>query len=351
MAKIGFRFKLTVVFILFALAILMPTVSLIYEVSIKRQTKELKDRILGIVNLSASSIDVNAISKIKPAMESEKTEEYKNTKKVLQDLRNASPLIDSVYIMVDSGKKDTLLFLVDSGDKRKVSAHCGEEYDISGIPEMREGFLRPAVDSELTQDKWGAFLSGYAPLRDSSGKTLAIIGIDVKAESIRTMQLYLAKRFGIVLIFGILLSLILGFILAKSLTGPLKILISGVRQVGKGDLDRKVFINTKDELEELSDAFNKMTDDLKISRRKLEKYYLATINSLAKIIEAKDPYTKGHSERVARYAVALARFMKFSENDIQLLEEAALLHDIGKIGVPKEYLPSPLLLLLMSGKW
>ena len=68
MAKIGFRFKLTVVFILFTLAILMPTVSLIYEVSIKKQTKELKDRILGIVNLSASSIDVNAISKIKPAM-------------------------------------------------------------------------------------------------------------------------------------------------------------------------------------------------------------------------------------------------------------------------------------------
>lgn len=69
--------------------------------------------------------------------------------------------------------------------------------------------------------------------------------------------------------------------------------------------------------------------------------YLETVQALAAAIEVKDPYTKGHSERVAKYAVAIAREMKYPEDKIEILQYAALLHDIGKIGIDKNILNKP----------
>ena len=66
---------------------------------------------------------------------------------------------------------------------------------------------------------------------------------------------------------------------------------------------------------------------------KMRKVYLETIRALAAAIDAKDPYTKGHSERVAETSVALAQKLNLSGRDIENIEYTALLHDIGKIGI------------------
>ena len=66
---------------------------------------------------------------------------------------------------------------------------------------------------------------------------------------------------------------------------------------------------------------------------KMRKVYLDTIRALAAAIDAKDPYTKGHSERVAEISVALAQELNLSDRDIESIEYTALLHDIGKIGI------------------
>lgn len=65
----------------------------------------------------------------------------------------------------------------------------------------------------------------------------------------------------------------------------------------------------------------------------LTEAYSSTVRSLVSAIEAKDPYTRGHSERVAEYAQAIAVQMGLSQADREMLERAALLHDVGKIGV------------------
>ena len=66
---------------------------------------------------------------------------------------------------------------------------------------------------------------------------------------------------------------------------------------------------------------------------RMRKMYLDTIRTLAATIDAKDPYTHGHSERVSRMAVQLAKKLDFSEQEVEYLEYAAILHDIGKIGI------------------
>lgn len=71
---------------------------------------------------------------------------------------------------------------------------------------------------------------------------------------------------------------------------------------------------------------------------KMQKVYLETIRALAAAIDAKDPYTKGHSERVAEMTLDLAQELNLSDRDIENIEYAALLHDIGKIGIEEKIL-------------
>lgn len=70
----------------------------------------------------------------------------------------------------------------------------------------------------------------------------------------------------------------------------------------------------------------------------LQSSYLNTVKSLVAALEAKDEYTKGHSERVAGYARAIAVEMKMTNKQAQLLYEVSLLHDVGKIGVSEAIL-------------
>jgi putative nucleotidyltransferase with HDIG domain len=73
----------------------------------------------------------------------------------------------------------------------------------------------------------------------------------------------------------------------------------------------------------------------------LTEAYTSTVRSLVAAIEAKDPYTRGHSERVAIYARRLAEYLAMPRSDVDLIERAALLHDVGKIGIDVATLTSP----------
>lgn len=77
---------------------------------------------------------------------------------------------------------------------------------------------------------------------------------------------------------------------------------------------------------------------LKLSLQELDDTYIGMIRALAYAVEIKDKYTKGHSDRVAEYSLKLGEVLGFSRQRKRLLKEAALLHDIGKIGVPDSIL-------------
>ena len=78
--------------------------------------------------------------------------------------------------------------------------------------------------------------------------------------------------------------------------------------------------------------------ELQKSREELEQAYLDSIQTLRYTVEAKDTYTKGHSDRVSEYSVLIGKYMNLSEGDLEKLKIGGLFHDIGKIGVPDSIL-------------
>ena len=78
--------------------------------------------------------------------------------------------------------------------------------------------------------------------------------------------------------------------------------------------------------------------ELQKSREELEQAYLDSIQTLRYTVEAKDTYTKGHSDRVSEYSVLIGKYMNLSEDDLEKLKIGGLFHDIGKIGVPDSIL-------------
>lgn len=72
--------------------------------------------------------------------------------------------------------------------------------------------------------------------------------------------------------------------------------------------------------------------------KQLKETYISSLKALAEATDARDSYTQGHSERVAKYAVLIAKEMSLSQSEINYLEQAALLHDIGKLAVPDRIL-------------
>ena len=96
--------------------------------------------------------------------------------------------------------------------------------------------------------------------------------------------------------------------------------------------------NYQNHLEEMVDE---RTKDLKLSQSKLSEAMFNTILVLTQTIEAKDPYTRGHCLRVSEYSVAMGTELGFSKTDLYNLQLGALLHDIGKIGIPGIILNKP----------
>jgi hypothetical protein len=97
----------------------------------------------------------------------------------------------------------------------------------------------------------------------------------------------------------------------------------------------------RDELESANERLRGLLTTNQDLLRSVQRSYLSTITSLARTIEAKDPYTGGHTERVGDFAMLLAREIGMDERDLMAVEVGAVIHDIGKIGVPDQILLKP----------
>ena len=158
----------------------------------------------------------------------------------------------------------------------------------------------------------------------------------------------LASLAGPALLSGALSLAIAGLValrVARRVAQPVRECVVGALEIARGRFGHEVPVTARHEVGDLAYTFNYMSRELASydaeNRRliaDLEAGWLATVRSLASAVDAKDPYTRGHSQRVSELAADVGRELGLGEAQVGALAWGGLLHDVGKIGVPEAIL-------------
>lgn len=157
------------------------------------------------------------------------------------------------------------------------------------------------------------------------------------------------EREGYFLMLAILIiSVELGVLFSSRLTQPLQLLRDQAQALARREFVGRVAVKSRTEIGDLARNFNQMAEeiehyvnDLKVAVAKNRELFLGSIRLLAQAVDMKDPYTRGHSDRVTRYSVGIARRLNLSEEEVETVRIAAQLHDVGKIGIDDRILKKP----------
>lgn len=284
------KMKLSLKITLSVLVISLVITSLVGGISLSRINNYLlemsKAQTASVAQTAASFLDAQLLMELQPGEEDR--EEYKEMIKVMRTFLSD----DLEYIYTMRKREDgTVEFVVDADEEEP--ADIGEEYET--YEEIEEAFKgQVSIDSEFTEDEWGKVYTGYAPVKDSSGKTVAIVGVDCSVDSInekvkamRNTLLIIELLCMLVAFFG---ALIAGRIMAKHVIAIDEKMdeLAG----SEGDLTKQIDIRSGDELENVANSFNafmvklhNMMEAVKTNERTLQD---STDNMKEKLDEVKD---------------------------------------------------------------
>ena len=135
---------------------------------------------------------------------------------------------------------------------------------------------------------------------------------------------------------------------ARRISHPIQDLASGARRLADGEYGTRVQVETDNEVGVLGDAFNLMGAEIQKSIEEIRRQsnqnkqlFMGSIRMLANAIDEKDPYTRGHSERVAFYSALIAKHLGMGEEEVERVHLSGIIHDVGKIGIEDKILRKP----------
>ena len=144
------------------------------------------------------------------------------------------------------------------------------------------------------------------------------------------------------------LSILVGIFAARRITNPLEVLTESSHAIARGDFSQRLHLKSRTEIGELATTFNFMSEelehfveDLKRAAAENRELFMNSIQMLAGAVDEKDPYTRGHSDRVTKYSVMIAKEIGQSEEFLEIVRVSAQLHDVGKIGIEDRILKKP----------
>jgi putative nucleotidyltransferase with HDIG domain len=140
---------------------------------------------------------------------------------------------------------------------------------------------------------------------------------------------------------SLLLVIVLGVYIANAITSPLRNLVEASTEVADGNLQVQIKPRGNDEVTVLTRSFNNMISNLSQSKVDLLNAYDRTLEGWSMALELRDQETEGHTRRVAELTLELAELMGYEGEALVHIRRGALLHDIGKMGIPDSILLKP----------
>jgi putative nucleotidyltransferase with HDIG domain len=266
-----------------------------------------------------------------------------------------SAVIDLDYLLnrlQEVSRGGLVAYVVDSNGRLVAGAERSYAIgqDMTSI-ELVKSFVdeggRLAATHEFDIDVKGTkteMLGTYSPVPALHWAVIAQKKTEEAYSSIYEMQ----RTARLLAILAVLMSVMISVVAARRITTPLDVLTQSSRAIAQGDFSRRVELKTRTEIGELAQTFNIMTDeiehfieDLKQAAEQNRALFLGSIQMLAGAVDEKDPYTRGHSDRVTRYSVMIATELGLSTEEVEKIRIAAQLHDVGKIGIEDRILKKP----------
>jgi putative nucleotidyltransferase with HDIG domain len=266
-----------------------------------------------------------------------------------------SAVVDLDYLLnrlQEVSRGGLVAYVVDSNGRLVAGAERSYAIgqDMTSI-ELVKSFVdeggRLAATHEFDIDVKGSkteMLGTYSPVPALHWAVIAQKKTDEAYSSIYEMQ----RTARLLAILAVLMSVMISVVAARRITTPLDVLTQSSRAIAQGDFSRRVELKTRTEIGELAQTFNIMTDeiehfieDLKQAAEQNRALFLGSIQMLAGAVDEKDPYTRGHSDRVTRYSVMIATELGLSTEEVENIRIAAQLHDVGKIGIEDRILKKP----------
>ncbi|MBP7865363.1 MAG: diguanylate cyclase [Acidobacteria bacterium] len=259
-----------------------------YKVAVDSLDDSLKARLQNSAAFLSQVLDARALEEIRGPGDAARPDYLENLRR-LRELQATNPDIAFIYVM--RLENDRVVFVLDS-DTSREQALPGQPYD-APFPRLREGFRAYAVDDEITRDRWGYFLSGYAPLKNGNGRYL--VGLDMRADEVQMKFQTIRITGAVSLCLSIALAWLFSLLLARRITRPIRRLVVRTGEIAEGRLEGEVETRAGDEVGDLAGAFNTMAARLAESRTE-------TRQAMDKLKEAHDTLEQRVEERTAELA-------------------------------------------------
>jgi len=257
---LSLRAKLVLGFTLLSAFVSFITARGMYTNLQNQAISEFKSRVLAVTQLASVQQNGDEFQAISSGLDAG----YERMRVANLTIRSGNPDISRIFTM----RKDAqgIYYVVDVGEPGAGQLSTfGERYSDPSelLAENFESMSTAMSEPEFYDTPSGSFLTAYAPILTSTGEQAGVIGVDVSAATILQGQRQILIQASLVFLIALGLGLFFGYVAGNALTEPVKDLIKGAQAFAAGNLDQKINIATRDEVEDLAKTFNDMASEIR----------------------------------------------------------------------------------------
>lgn len=317
LGKLGFKI---IKMVCSVLCISTMILSLGYVYVFNNEESKIRANVKSIVDEAITSINGDKLDKLIKSNSQDSLEYNEILDSML--LFKAKNDMKNFYTLKKEDDK-TAVFLVDASPE---AAGFLEKYDMN--TEMLEAFNgNVSVCNEIYTDKWGTYLSAYAPIKNSSGKIIAIVGVDNDVSIFQDLKDMFFKILIVSIGSAICISVLIVLLFSRRLKKNVAIIESSVQKMGNGDLTERIKISSKDEIEEIGFLLNELREKIGDTLNNIK----GSVNKVNLESEGLSRISEEMSSSAKNVSVVIQEVAESSTNQaIEIININEVLNDFGK---------------------